>query len=154
MGPEVRLRRMTAADLPAVAAIEAAGHPTPRAPQAFADDLALAHARLWVAERGAEILGFIDYWVVAGEVELIDVAVAPAARRQGLGRRLVEHLRADVPDAAAVHLEVRAGNAAAIALYRALGFVEVGRRRGYYADGEDALLWSWSPSSDDGSSSG
>lgn len=150
---EVRLRPMTVADLPAVVAIEAAGHPTPRAVQAFADELALDHARLWVAERGAEILGFVDYWVVAGEVELIDVAVAPTARREGLGRRLVEHLRADVPEALAVHLEVRAGNAAAIGLYRALGFVEVGRRRRYYADGEDALLLSWSPASDGASSS-
>jgi ribosomal-protein-alanine N-acetyltransferase len=152
MPAEVRLRPMTAADLPAVAAIEAAGHPTPRSLQAFADDLALAHARLWVAEAGAELLGFIDYWVVAGEVELIDVAVAPVARRRGLGRRLVEHLRADVPEATAVHLEVRAGNAPAIALYRGLGFTEVGRRRRYYADGEDALLLSWSPPSDGGSS--
>ncbi|MDE5878545.1 MAG: ribosomal protein S18-alanine N-acetyltransferase, partial [Desulfovibrio sp.] len=78
-----------------------------------------------------------------GELEILNLAVAPAARRQGCGRRLLAlALQAGrkVGMQKAI-LEVREGNHAALALYRTCGFVQVGRRRRYYADtGEDALV--------------
>jgi ribosomal-protein-alanine N-acetyltransferase len=76
-----------------------------------------------------------------GEIE--SVAVDAARRRGGVGRALCGAVIAwcDGEGAAAIELEVRAGSAGAIALYRGLGFVEVGRRKGYYRDPEeDALL--------------
>lgn len=87
---------------------------------------------------------WLEYRVVADEAELIEIAVAPRARRRGLARRLVEHLvtNARHQRVGAVHLEVRADNTAARALYTACGFVEAGRRRRYYADGEDAVICS------------
>jgi ribosomal-protein-alanine N-acetyltransferase len=76
-------------------------------------------------------------------VELQSLAVDPGARRTGIGSALMECLLdwARERGYRALHLEVRAGNLPAIALYRRFGFVQTGRRRAYYQDnGEDALL--------------
>lgn len=94
-----------------------------------------------VAEEG----GFILIRVVADEAEILTLAVRLSSRRAGLGARLVEAavVRAAVLGAGRMFLEVAEGNAAACALYARSGFVQMGRRRGYYshADGsrEDAL---------------
>lgn len=93
----------------------------------------------------AEDDGFILIRVVADEAEILTLAVRPTARRAGLGARLVEAatVRAAALGAERMFLEVADSNAAARALYARSGFVEMGRRRGYYAhtDGrrEDAL---------------
>ncbi|WP_284945837.1 GNAT family N-acetyltransferase [Acidisoma cladoniae] len=80
--------------------------------------------------------------VTADEAELLTIAVTRSARRQGLGRALLtEAMRiASGLGAAAMFLEVGFRNAAARALYAEMGFVQVGNRRGYYANGEDALV--------------
>ncbi len=77
-----------------------------------------------------------------GEAELLTLAVAPEARRRGRARALVAAAmrQAARSGAAAMFLEVHAGNAAARALYASLGFEIVGRRAAYYADGGDALV--------------
>lgn len=90
--------------------------------------------------------GFLMGRALAGEAELLTVAVAPAARRRGLGARLVARFLAEARarGAQSAFLEVAAGNAAARALYAAAGFAEAGRRRGYYrgpgGQAEDALV--------------
>lgn len=78
--------------------------------------------------------GFALGRVVADEAELLTIAVAPEARRQGEGRALLDgFLRtARARGAETAFLEVAADNAAALALYRWSGFAEAGRRRGYY----------------------
>ena len=78
--------------------------------------------------------GFILGRAVAGEAELLTLAVAPEARRRGLGRKLVARFlyQARLRGAEQAFLEVAAGNAAARALYARCGFAESGRRRGYY----------------------
>lgn len=96
----------------------------------------------------AEDDGFILIRVAADEAEILTLAVRPAARRGGLGGRLVAEaiVRAAALGAERMFLEVAEGNAAARALYACTGFAEAGRRRGYYAraDGsrEDALVLS------------
>ena len=92
-------------------------------------------------------LGYVLAGMVAGEAEILILGVHPDARRKGLGRLLLEalftHLKSlsDPFIAESVFLEVRSGNQAAIRLYEAMGFAQVGLRKGYYADnGEDAAL--------------
>jgi ribosomal-protein-alanine N-acetyltransferase len=82
----------------------------------------------------AEALGFVMAGVLVGEGEILTLAVVPEARRQGLGKALVEAACAAAVSrgAAAMRLEVAEDNAAARALYAKLGFEEVGRRRDYY----------------------
>ncbi len=101
------------------------------------------HEGLWVLETA----GFARWSLVpiAHEGELLRIAVAPERRGQGLGRDLLKAVQAELKSAGytELHLEVRAGNAAARALYAACGWREVGRRAKYYGDGEDAVLCTW-----------
>lgn len=90
--------------------------------------------------------GFLLGRTVADEAELLTLAVAPEARRRGLGRKLVSRFlyQSRLRGAESAFLEVAKDNAAAVALYGRAGFAEAGRRRGYYRtlDGRsvDALI--------------
>jgi [ribosomal protein S18]-alanine N-acetyltransferase len=87
--------------------------------------------------------GYAIFRYALDEAELLRLGVAPEERRRGIARALVEdgleRLRAAA--VAACFLEVRANNEGAIALYEAIGFRRAGRRRGYYRDGTDALIY-------------
>ena len=93
-----------------------------------------------VVDHDAQLAGYagID---LAPEATVMTIGVAPQFRRQGLGRALMEHLLGLARESGStlVHLEVRADDAGAQALYSQSGFTPVGRRRGYY-QGADALL--------------
>jgi [ribosomal protein S18]-alanine N-acetyltransferase len=107
-------------------------------------ELARPWSRIYVARGDAdrEPMGFALVWRAADEVHVIDLAVAPEARRAGVGRALLDAVIGDARagDARLLLLEVRAGNAPALALYRSAGFFEHGVRRAYYSDnGEDAV---------------
>lgn len=106
---------------------------------------AWAHLRVARDEEG-QVVGYLLYWHVVDELHLLNVAVAARARRRGVGRELVRALIAygSAHGATRVLLEVRASNAPAIALYEAFGFERFHLRRGYYADGEDAIEMSLS----------
>ena len=97
-----------------------------------------------VADAEGRLLGFAVGKVIGfGLGELESVAVDSAARRKGVGRALCEAVIdwCRGQGAEGMELEVRAGSAGAIALYSGLGFVVVGRRKGYYREPvEDALL--------------
>lgn len=98
----------------------------------------------FVAEMTGEIVGFaVGSAMMAVAAELESVAVRPDWRRAGVGRALCEAVIgwSRAQDAAEMELEVRAGGSGPIALYRSLGFLEVGRRPNYYRDPmEDAVL--------------
>jgi ribosomal-protein-alanine N-acetyltransferase len=107
--------------------------------------LTLPQSEFWLLVADEVPCGYLHFWVVASEGSLLSMAVVPEARRKGLGRALMTQLkrRLGEHDCAEVHLEVRASNLPAQGLYRAVGFRENGRRKGYYSDtGEDALLMS------------
>ena len=88
-------------------------------------------------------LAYVGMTYAADEGSITNVATHPDARRQGLGRAVVSALLAHAPALGLtdIYLEVRVSNEAAIALYRSLGFEEIGRRRNFYRQPtEDALL--------------
>lgn len=89
--------------------------------------------------------GFVLTRVAGGEAEILTLAVAPAARRRGLGRALMlaAAARAASLGAAAMFLEAGTGNDAALALYARMGFARIGLRKGYYADAPDAGRDAW-----------
>lgn len=104
--------------------------------------------RAWVARRSGAVVGGALVRVVAGEGELLRIAVRPDQRRHGVGRALLGVILSAVADACphGVYLEVRASNVAARHLYAREGFVDHGRRRDYYqAPTEDAILMHWRP---------
>ena len=114
-----------------MARLHAAAFTTPRpwSEAEFSDLLASPHV-FTVAEPA----GFLIGRAVAGEAELLTVAVDPSARRQGIGTRLITGFLAEAraKNAESVFLEVAADNLAARALYAAAGFQPAGIRRGYY----------------------
>ena len=137
--------QMVVADLPQVMELERLAFPKPWTPGLFLHELKLSFSRLHLARsRNGQrrLLGYVCWWLVGDEVHILNLAVHPDARRSGTGRALVEHVLTDAlsHNAASVSLEVRHDNHAAVALYRNLGFAEIGRRRNYYGQGEDALI--------------
>lgn len=137
-------RTVTRADLETLAAIHGASFPDAPWDSAQLDGmLAMPGAFALMADKGFALLR-----VAADEAEVITIAVDPNARGQGLGRRLMVASLAQAArtGATVALLEVAIDNAAARALYQALDFAEVGRRRAYYrrADGgtADALIMS------------
>lgn len=124
-----------------LAALHASAFAAPWDADAFA--ALLAQPGVFAVERPD---GFVLMRVVADEAEVLTLAVRPSARRRGLGRELTGEGAATARALGAdrVFLEVAEDNGPARALYTGLGFVEAGRRRGYYAaaDGgrRDALL--------------
>ncbi|MDB4930060.1 MAG: rimI [Myxococcaceae bacterium] len=130
-------------DVPALAAIERACFGREGADDLLAAELTRSWARVRVAELPGEgLAAFVDGWLVADEFEVHFVATRPERQRRGLGALLLDHLLAEVAaeGATAALLEVRRDNAAAQALYRTRSFEVVAERRGYYDDGEDALV--------------
>ncbi|MBV8659635.1 MAG: ribosomal protein S18-alanine N-acetyltransferase [Burkholderiales bacterium] len=135
---------MAEADVATVAAIEASVQDFPWTENLFAQSLKDQHSA-WVMEKTGEIVGFAVSMQVLDEASLLTIGVRPDHQRQGLGRRLVEAVfdHAAAHGAAVLFLEVRQSNKGARTLYRRMGFVETGVRKGYYRalDGrEDAIL--------------
>ena len=99
---------------------------------------------LWlVAELDGKVAGYIGSQSVPPEADVLNLAVAPDCRRQGLGRKLLCTLTELLHSKGieSLSLEVRPSNQAALALYSELGFVQVGRRPKYYVNPtEDALI--------------
>ncbi len=137
---------MHAADLAAVEAIERQGFATPYPANTFLEQIALPHGRVTVAEvrSGATttVVGFCNYWLLAGELQLLAIGSHAAYRRRGVAHALFAEMAqaAQTTDVTQALLEVRAGNHAAITLYVSYGFAHVAVRRGYYRDGEDAVV--------------
>ena len=140
---EVTIRRMTMADVPGVAAVEAATFPTPWSADAFESEMRNVAARYLVAEEDGRIIGFAGAWIILDESHVTNIAVLADKRGQGIGRRLTEGLLQYLSNLGAAYttLEVRKSNAVAQSLYVSLGFIKLGVRKRYYEDnGEDALI--------------
>ncbi len=142
------LRRAAAVDADLVALIaepgtdhlDARAADDDRAPRG-AETPATGHLDARVAGPAAAVGAALGQ-VLVDEGHVLDLAVEPALRGRGIGRLLLDRLLAELTQrgARAHTLEVRPGNLAALAVYRAAGFAVEGRRPRYYPDGDDALL--------------
>jgi ribosomal-protein-alanine N-acetyltransferase len=136
-------------DLPEIMEIEAGSFAQPWTQTQFLSELSKTPPTIYVIRQGpaGSVLGYICFWVIVDEFQVINLAIHPAFRRQGLGSRLLRFLfdlaiEKKAPD---IFLEVRPSNQEALELYRALGFKTLYRRPRYYAlEGEDALVMQWS----------
>ena len=158
------IRRITLADCDAIAALEARLFTT-----------ALDQARLMALQANPVFCGFVDLvpdqdqpqstsaddfasylngyllaTMIDGEAEILSIGVTPDRQRQGVGKRLLQHFfeHGTSQKMARVVLEVAEDNVPALGLYRDFGFVEFGRRKGYYKQGNlkiDAIMMKWCP---------
>lgn len=139
------LRPATDADADAIAEVEAAAAHRPWSAAAVRSTLGAAPTLAWVVEDGGRLVAHLLATAVLDEGEILTVAVRPDHRRAGHARALLGRLHATwhARGVARGHLEVRADNAAARALYEAEGWREVGLRRAYYGGTDDAALYAW-----------
>lgn len=143
--PNILLSPLSLLDVPLMLEIEQQAHTHPWSRQLLASNFGGLYRNLGLW-RGQQLLGYIILRVVAGEAELINVAVAPQLQGQGLGKRLMLAMfeLAQEQQWQQVLLEVRESNLKAQQLYRQLGFSEIDRRKGYYPcqqnGREDALI--------------
>lgn len=139
----VRLRMMALEDVAAVAALESGAHEDTWPATNFERELtANPVARYVVLELGGTISGFAGLWIQADEGHIVNVVVRAGDRGRGYGQVLVLgllHIALELRLTLAT-LEVREANTVARALYRDFGFWDVGKRKGYYSDGEDAVI--------------
>lgn len=133
MTGRTKLRDMTLADVDAVLHIEQQVHLHPWTQGMFSDSLANGYI-CKICEAGSEIAGYAVLMPALDEVHLLDISIAKAFQRKGLGEKLLREMLALARERKfeRMILEVRRSNFAASALYRKLGFAEIGVRRGYY----------------------
>lgn len=130
-------------DLDSVALIERGAFSDPWSRSSFASLVAQPGVCFLVAGEPGEVLGYAVAYHAADEAELANLSVAPQARRQGVGRMLLDAVIATVAPlgVSQLWLEVRASNDPARALYRSYGFSEAGVRKRYYdRPTEDAIV--------------
>jgi len=139
------IRRMRESDLDEILSIEKACFLSPWSRCAFENEMRAVYAFPMVMAQtdSPRILGYLCFWLVLDECHILNLAVHPACRRQGVASRMIRNLL-EVCSRKRIltcHLEVRASNQIARTLYSKFGFEDQGIRKRYYPDtDEDALV--------------
>jgi ribosomal-protein-alanine N-acetyltransferase len=149
---EITVSPPAKSDIPSILEIEYDSQPEPWTENAFLEEIDRANSSLLVARLPAgdfvgatcpEVAGYICFWSVAGEIQILSLAVRKTLRRRGIARKLIElAIRTGREQhAGIVILDVRKSNSAALKLYESLGFKVKGERPNYYeAQKESAIL--------------
>lgn len=141
MTEQLEIRRLGYADLPQVVAVERRAFTTPWSLAMFVLELSKPSGICLAALRGGRIVGYLVCSRYGDVRHLMNVAVAPERRRQGIAGGLIGRLFEAAGARARITLEVRKSNLGAIEMYERFGFRPAGHRRRYYHDnGEDALI--------------
>lgn len=141
----IQYREMTAADIPAVAKIEAEAFYDAWNEGMLLNEINNSLTHYLVMEVQGELVGYAGFWLVAGEAQITRVAVAEKERGKSFGTRLTAALvnKAWELDADAVTLEVRESNIAAQKVYLTCGFASEGVRPNYYEDTHENAVIMW-----------
>lgn len=137
------IRQMKSNDIPAIAELEKLCFSDPWSENSIASELCNPLSYWLVAEDNGKIAGYVGSQSVLDAADMMNLAVSPDCRQQGVAQALVKELMRHLHKnkVIALLLEVRVSNTPAISLYEKLGFVQVGRRPKYYHNPrEDALI--------------
>ena len=137
------IRLMTNKDTQQIAELEQICFSSPWSLSSIESELTNPLSLWLVAVDGEEIAGYVGSQSVMGEADMMNIAVKPSYRRNGLAQQLINELTVRLKENGvySLTLEVRASNMPAIGLYEKMGFILVGRRPGYYRNPrEDALI--------------
>ena len=129
--------------VPQIALLERECFADPWSQQSIASELHNPLSLWLVAQEGQTLLGYVGSQTCLDETDMMNIAVSPASRRQGVARALIEALVSALRQRGSkqLTLEVRASNSPARQLYESLGFLQVGLRKNYYRNPkEDALI--------------
>ncbi|MEE9552874.1 MAG: ribosomal protein S18-alanine N-acetyltransferase [candidate division Zixibacteria bacterium] len=139
---KITFRRMTENDLEKVSEIERDIFSDPWSYNAFKTDLNNDMAFPLVAEFENLVIGYTNLYIVAGEVQIGNFAVAQGYRKRGVGKKLMDQILsiANERKCDSIFLEVRDSNEPAKALYGSFGFQQVGLRRDYYTNPRESAV--------------
>jgi ribosomal-protein-alanine N-acetyltransferase len=130
-------------DLDVVSSIEKEVFTDPWSRNAFRTDLSNKMAWPMVAEFEKKVVGYSNIYIVAGEVQIGNFAVAPGFRNRGVARKMMGEIfqKAGESNCHTIFLEVRESNVPAMELYKSYGFVSSGKRKDYYTNpNENAII--------------
>ena len=145
---EPAVRRLVYGDLPSVLAIERRSFQTPWSLAMFVLELSKPSGICLAIEGEDGLVGYLVCSRYADVWHLMNIAIIPERRREGIATELMERLFEEAGPEARFTLEVRTSNRSAIAMYERFGFRPAGHRRRYYHDnGEDALIMWLEPAS-------
>lgn len=138
----MQIVKMTKKHIPDILKVEAECFSDPWSEAMFLEEISGKFSHYYVAETEGEAIAYMGMWSLSGEGHITNVAVAKNHRRKGIAKSLIEHFIdiAQKENLEFMTLEVRASNIAAISLYESFGFTQVGVRKKYYNNVEDALL--------------
>ncbi len=152
MSLAIAISTVVLSDIPQILEIENDCQPEPWTERAFLEEIDKAHSQLLVARQATgasipgspsqDVAGYVCFWSVAGEIQVLDIVVRRDLRRRGIGRKLIETAvqAGREQNAGCVTLEVRESNIAARKLYETLGFRIVGQRPNYYAVTKESAI--------------
>ena len=137
-----KIRNVCLSDLDNILTIEKSCYHQPWTYEMFAQELNNPVSHFICYVENGNICGYLCYWYVAGEIEILNLATALNMQRQGVARLLLDFAFSVATSSglSSAFLEVRSGNTAAVKLYKKVGFLQTGVRQRYYRDGEDAIL--------------
>jgi [ribosomal protein S18]-alanine N-acetyltransferase len=138
---DIQIYKLGTEHLDDVMEIERLSFPQPWTRGMFEREICLPISRFFVAMRGNKVVGYAGFWFVTDEAHIVNLAVHPGLRKQGIGRLLLDHIekKMKLQNLKKALLEVRVGNTAARKLYELRGYKANGLRKDYYVD-EDAVL--------------
>ncbi|WP_294372223.1 ribosomal protein S18-alanine N-acetyltransferase [uncultured Clostridium sp.] len=139
----INIDLMTAEDIDGVFEISNLSLPSPWSRESYKNELNNSNARYFIAKINNKVVGFIGTWIIFDESDITNIAVHPDYRKLGIASKLINSMidYCNKKNCTSYTLEVRAGNDAAISLYKKHGFKIEGIRKAYYQDNkEDALL--------------
>jgi len=138
------VRPAVESDVPGIARLEQICFSDPWSEASLCHDLAGNPAAHYLAAVGSDdrLIGYIAWWQVVDEAEIINLAVSPEQRSKGVGHLLLSRMidEACRAGASCIHLDVRESNQPARRLYERTGFVQTGIRMGYYADDQENAI--------------
>lgn len=140
--PLIEIRQMQQDDIAGIAAIEQLVNPSPWTSGQFQSELSNPGSRFDLLFADGELAAYLCSWKIVDELQIQNIATAPAFRRRGYAGMLLRKVlqKALREEVSKVFLEVRVGNRAARTLYEKFLFTASGIRSRYYSDNEDALL--------------
>ncbi|MDI6780856.1 MAG: ribosomal protein S18-alanine N-acetyltransferase [bacterium] len=136
---------LTMEDIPQIAALEKMCFSMPWSEQLFVNEIENNNSYFLTARLRDKLIGYAGFWLIIDEAHIVNLAVHPEFRRQGIGGMLLKNIldMAKQKGALKATLEVRETNIQANLLYERLGFVCVALRKGYYADTKEHAVVMW-----------
>ena len=138
-----KIVKMSKEHLDDIVLVENLSFSSPWSKKSFENELENDKAVYFVAvDEGERTVAYGGFWLVCGEGQITNIAVHPDFRKHGIGKKILSEMIKNATDSGAqsMTLEVRQSNEVAQKLYSGFGFKNVGMRKRYYSDGENALL--------------